>query len=358
MQTFTMKFVMVGDTRVGKSQLARNFTRKSFNSDIQATIGMEFATRIIEFERCFIKAQIWDTAGQERFESMSKAYYRDAVGAVLVYDVCNKNSLERIKNVWLNQVREFCPENIQIILVGNKIDLPQSNDGPIKREITTEEGIRFAEEEKIDFIETSALSGFAVENMFRNVILKVARKLPDVIVHLDIAALPDGWILYVLSDLSSNSKYSANNSANSGTSANSDVSSDRIEVLKSVIRSENQLEIKIGNNNNEFEIANPISNEQLINNIITNRYINYWSGEIIEGFPKNPAPSGLLYCPTDIKLALPTKSDDISKVSIDKSRNSSTATTLRISLTSTEVDSNSHPSPKYNNNKKCFCCIL
>jgi small GTP-binding protein len=80
MQTYSLKFVLVGDSSVGKSQLLRRFTNKSFSHDSLSTMNMEFSTRDIAFERCCIKAQIWDTAGQERFESMTKAYYRDAMG--------------------------------------------------------------------------------------------------------------------------------------------------------------------------------------------------------------------------------------------------------------------------------------
>ena len=78
---------------------------------------MEFATRAIEFERSIIKANIWDTAGQERFASMTKAYYRDAVGAILVYDICNKKSFNNIQDIWLKQLREVVNhERIRLIL--------------------------------------------------------------------------------------------------------------------------------------------------------------------------------------------------------------------------------------------------
>ncbi len=77
---------------------------------------MEFSTRAIEFEKSLIKAQLWDTAGQERFESMTKAYYRDAVGAALIFDVCNRQSFDSLRNVWLRQVSEFGHESMRLIL--------------------------------------------------------------------------------------------------------------------------------------------------------------------------------------------------------------------------------------------------
>jgi len=77
---------------------------------------MEFSTREIPFEKCTIKAQIWDTAGQDRFENMTKAYYRDAVGAMLVYDVQNPASFENLKNLWLNQLRQYGHEKMTCLL--------------------------------------------------------------------------------------------------------------------------------------------------------------------------------------------------------------------------------------------------
>jgi GTPase SAR1 family protein len=77
---------------------------------------MEFSTREIPFERCSIKAQIWDTAGQERFENMTKAYYRDAVGAMLIYDVSNRNSFDNLKNIWIPQLYTYGHEKMTCII--------------------------------------------------------------------------------------------------------------------------------------------------------------------------------------------------------------------------------------------------
>ena len=77
---------------------------------------MEFSTRELFFEKSLIKAQVWDTAGMERFESMSRAYYRDAVGALLVYDVTNPQSFEKLKSYWLPQLREYGHEKMSVVL--------------------------------------------------------------------------------------------------------------------------------------------------------------------------------------------------------------------------------------------------
>lgn len=77
---------------------------------------MEFSTRSIEFEKSLIKAQLWDTAGQERFESMTKAYFRDAVGSALVFDIGNRQSFLNLRSIWLRQLRSYGHEGMRLIL--------------------------------------------------------------------------------------------------------------------------------------------------------------------------------------------------------------------------------------------------
>lgn len=190
MQTYSLKFVLVGDSGVGKSQLLRRFAKKDFSHDSQSTLNMEFSTRDIPFERCNIKAQIWDTVGQERFESLTKAYYRDAVGALLVYDITNRQSFENLKSVWLKQLREYAHERLHIVLVGNKLD----SDDPSKRQVEVSEAIAFARDNRMDFTESSALSNSKVESAFRRMILSVAPVIPDINSHLGLSDLPEGWI--------------------------------------------------------------------------------------------------------------------------------------------------------------------
>ena len=136
---------------------------------------MEFATKTIEFERCEIKAQIWDTAGQERFESMTKAFYRDAVGAFLIFDAASPKSLENLKKLWIPQLKEFGYSGVKRILIGNKTDMPDCKPCHF-----SEAAKELAKMEGIDYIETSALSGEGVECAFRRLVLYVASLLPDV----------------------------------------------------------------------------------------------------------------------------------------------------------------------------------
>lgn len=129
--------VLIGDSGVGKSNLLSRFTRNEFNLDSKSTIGVEFATRSIQVDTKTIKAQIWDTAGQERYRAITSAYYRGAVGALLVYDISKHQTYENVTR-WLKELRDHADNNIVIMLVGNKSDLRHL------RAVPTEEAKAFA----------------------------------------------------------------------------------------------------------------------------------------------------------------------------------------------------------------------
>ncbi|MCP9261100.1 Ras-related protein Rab-11A [Dirofilaria immitis] len=119
---YLFKVVLIGDSGVGKSNLLSRFTRNEFNLESKSTIGVEFATRSIQVEGKTVKAQIWDTAGQERYRAITSAYYRGAVGALLVYDIAKHVTYENVER-WLKELRDHADQNIVIMLVGNKSDL-------------------------------------------------------------------------------------------------------------------------------------------------------------------------------------------------------------------------------------------
>merc|ERR1711907_56685 len=130
--------------------MGTRFTRDEFKQGSKSTIGVEFATQTIQVDKKNIKAQIWDTAGQERYRAITSAYYRGAVGALLVYDITKEATFEGVKTMWLEELRANADDNIIIMLVGNKKDLGHL------RAVTTEEGRKFAEANNLSFIETSA----------------------------------------------------------------------------------------------------------------------------------------------------------------------------------------------------------
>jgi len=160
---YLYKVVLIGDSGVGKSNLLSRFTRNEFNLETKSTIGVEFATRSIQLDGKTIKAQIWDTAGQERYRAITSAYYRGAVGALLVYDIAKSQTFKNVER-WLAELRENASENIVIMLVGNKSDLKHL------REVPLETAKEFSEKNSLLFIETSALDSSNVEQSFQNIL--------------------------------------------------------------------------------------------------------------------------------------------------------------------------------------------
>lgn len=165
---YLFKVVLIGDSGVGKSNLLSRFTRNEFNLESKTTIGVEFATKSIQVDGKTIKAQIWDTAGQERYRAITSAYYRGAVGALLVYDISKHVTFENVER-WLKELRDHAEPNIVVMLVGNKSDLRH------RRAVPTEDAMLFAENNNLAFIETSALDATGVEEAFRQILSEIYR---------------------------------------------------------------------------------------------------------------------------------------------------------------------------------------
>jgi small GTP-binding protein len=167
---FLIKIVLIGDSGVGKTNLLSRFTRDQFNPESKSTIGVEFATKTMEIDGKNVKAQIWDTAGQERYRAITSAYYRGAIGAMLLYDITSSLSFTSLSR-WLQELRENADPNIVILLVGNKSDLAEN------RTVATDEGVGFSKAESLLFIETSARDAWNVQDAFTLLISEVVTKL-------------------------------------------------------------------------------------------------------------------------------------------------------------------------------------
>ncbi|KAK7373541.1 hypothetical protein VNO80_06955 [Phaseolus coccineus] len=165
-EEYLFKVVLIGDSAVGKSNLLSRFARNEFDSNSKATIGVEFQTQVVEIDGKEVKAQIWDTAGQERFRAVTSAYYRGAVGALIVYDISRRGTFDSSKR-WLEELTTQNDSTVARMLVGNKSDLENI------REVSTEEGKSLAEEEGLFFMETSALDSTNVQTAFEIVIREI-----------------------------------------------------------------------------------------------------------------------------------------------------------------------------------------
>ncbi|KAN0064589.1 hypothetical protein ACQY0O_002217 [Thecaphora frezii] len=187
---YILKFILIGDSSVGKSSLLVRLTDDRFLTDPDPTIGVEFGSHLIQLDNGeTVKVQVWDTAGSESFRSITRSYYRGAAGALLVYDITHRPSFLNAKT-WLDDVRSHAEERVTVVLVGNMSDLVEDdpNEGGAasgeqlqpaprprserrrskgkKREVTTQEAREFAEQERLLFLETSAKTGQNVQEAF------------------------------------------------------------------------------------------------------------------------------------------------------------------------------------------------
>lgn len=120
--SYLFKYIVIGDTSVGKSCLLLQFLEKKFKFDHDTTIGVEFGSKIINVKDKQIKLQIWDTAGQETFKSITRSYYRGSIGVILVYDITNRDSFNNVSK-WLDETKSYANDKITVMLVANKTDL-------------------------------------------------------------------------------------------------------------------------------------------------------------------------------------------------------------------------------------------
>lgn len=158
-----IKLLLIGDSGVGKSCLLLRFSDDSFTTSFITTIGIDFKIRTVELDGKRVKLQIWDTAGQERFRTITTAYYRGAMGILLVYDVTNEQTFLNVKN-WMRQIDTHAAENVCRVLIGNKCDVP-----PEQRAVTYEQGKALADEFNVAFFETSAKENVGVDDSFLSI---------------------------------------------------------------------------------------------------------------------------------------------------------------------------------------------
>eukprot|EP00055_Hartaetosiga_balthica_P005009 m.14019 g.14019 ORF g.14019 m.14019 type:complete len:218 (+) comp4241_c0_seq1:51-704(+) len=167
---YLFKYIIIGDSAVGKSCLLLQFTDNRFQMVHDLTIGVEFGARMVTIDKKQIKLQIWDTAGQESFRSITRSYYRGAAGALLVYDVTRRDTFEHLDS-WLADARTHSNPNMVIMLIGNKSDLAEN------REVEYEEGERFARAHNLMFLETSAKTSSNVEDAFTSTASRIYEKI-------------------------------------------------------------------------------------------------------------------------------------------------------------------------------------
>jgi len=169
---FLIKLLLIGDSGVGKSCCLLRFSEDSFTPSFITTIGIDFKIRTIELDGKRVKLQIWDTAGQERFRTITTAYYRGAMGILLVYDVTDERSFNNIRT-WFANVEQHATEGVNKILIGNKCDWEE------KRVVSKEQGQALADELGIPFMEVSAKANINVDKAFYSLASDIKKRIID-----------------------------------------------------------------------------------------------------------------------------------------------------------------------------------
>ena len=167
---YLFKYIIIGDAAVGKSNLLLRYAHGQFKPEYQLTIGVEFGAKNIQIRNKIYRIQIWDTAGQENFRSITRAYYKNSVCALVVYDITNRDSFNNV-STWIEDCKNQSPKTIFMVLVGNKSDLQD------KRQVNYEEGQELAERFQMLFFETSAKDGNNVEEIFLKSADEIAKKI-------------------------------------------------------------------------------------------------------------------------------------------------------------------------------------
>ena len=167
---YLLKYIIIGDAAVGKSNLLLRYVHGQFKPEYQLTIGVEFGAKNIEIGSKIFRIQIWDTAGQENFRSITRAYYKNSVCALVVYDISSRDSFNNVMSR-IQDCRNQSPKTIFIVLVGNKCDLED------KRQVTYEEGKDLADKNELLFFESSAKDGINVDDIFVNSAKEISKKI-------------------------------------------------------------------------------------------------------------------------------------------------------------------------------------
>ena len=166
---YDLKIILVGNSGVGKTSLLGRFLGDDFNTNYKCTLTVETRTKNLSLDlNTGVNLNIWDTCGQEKFRSLTKSYFREAHGILLVYDVSDRKSFEDL-DYWINEIKDGATENSSVLLVGNKIDLP--------RVISNQEGNDFAIKNKLQYVEISCLEGCFIETPFEKISLDIVNKI-------------------------------------------------------------------------------------------------------------------------------------------------------------------------------------
>lgn len=189
---YLIKLLALGDSGVGKTTFLYQYTEKKFNPKFVTTVGIDFREkRLVHHVGSSngktgnpfrIHLQLWDTAGQERFRSLTTAFFRDAMGFLLVFDLTSQQSFLNVRN-WISQLQAnaYC-ENPDVVLIGNKADLSD------QREVEEKQAKELADKYGIPYFETSAATGDGIDNSVLALLDLIMKRMEE---SVDKSQIPD-----------------------------------------------------------------------------------------------------------------------------------------------------------------------
>ncbi|XP_064187394.1 ras-related protein Rab-3B [Anguilla rostrata] len=169
---YMFKLLIIGNSSVGKTSFLFRYADDSFNNSFVSTVGIDFKVKTVYRNDKRVKLQIWDTAGQERYRTITTAYYRGAMGFILMYDICNEESYNAVQD-WATQIKTYSWDNAQVILVGNKCDMDS------ERVVSPEKGKHLADQLGFEYYEASAKENINVRQVFERLVDIICVKMSE-----------------------------------------------------------------------------------------------------------------------------------------------------------------------------------
>lgn len=163
------KVVLLGEGRVGKTSILLRYTKGEYSDRQVSTLQASYLDKKVTIGTTNVQLSIWDTAGQERFHALGPIYYRDASGALLVYDITDAESFNKVKN-WVKELRKIVGNDIVIVIAGNKVDLEKN------RNVNEQEAIQYAESVGAAHFHTSAKANRGLDEVFNSLATKMLEK--------------------------------------------------------------------------------------------------------------------------------------------------------------------------------------
>ncbi|XP_058494929.1 ras-related protein Rab-3B [Solea solea] len=169
---YMFKLLIIGNSSVGKTSFLFRYADDSFSNSFVSTVGIDFKVKTVYRNDKRIKLQIWDTAGQERYRTITTAYYRGAMGFILMYDITNEESFNAVQD-WATQIKTYSWDNAQVIMVGNKCDMDE------ERIVPPEKGKHLADQLGFEYYEASAKENINVRQVFERLVDIICVKMSE-----------------------------------------------------------------------------------------------------------------------------------------------------------------------------------